>query len=396
MKTNPPRFPGPSTSPNSALIPDVAYPGVPGYPVYVSPSETQPSRLWRYLAFLRRKWWIVLLSVLLFGGLAGTYITWWPPRYACLAYMWIAGGMSLQLRDGMILPEDNSTFAGTQIELLQSSLILGRAYNRVQQTRHITFPTNSEGKLILPKVSVAQRPKSAVLELRAKGPSPDVVITFLNAVMDEFLAYKKEVRLITSSDTYTSVSEQILKQEGALKVEQDKLTAYMRDNNVAVLEEQAKAASAYLTELLAEASQLKLEIQILEAMAAEGPLALVARTNSPGAVQDIRLLADRGLPSAAPPSEFLTAQQDLEKLKILRTRLSNHLRPEHPKIVILDQQISMGEKLVQYEAWLLEACPRPVATLVVGDVSRGNKPGSANGCVWSGICALDDAPSFQC
>jgi capsular exopolysaccharide synthesis family protein len=28
--------------------------------------------------------------------------------------------------------------------------------------------------------------------------------------------------------------------------------------------------------------------------------------------------------------------------------LSNHLRPEHPKIVILDQQISMGEKLVQY------------------------------------------------
>ena len=100
--------------------------------------------------------------------------------------------------------------------------------------------------------------------------------------MDEFLAYKKEVRSATSGDTYTSVSEQTTKQEAELKAEQDKLTAYMRDNNVAVLEEQAKAASAYLTQLLAEFSQLKLQHQLLEATSAERRLALRRRHQRSG------------------------------------------------------------------------------------------------------------------
>lgn len=336
---SPPSGSPPSGSPPSGYPPS-------GYP----PSAVRPptSGLARYLTFLGRKWWIVLLSVLLFGGLAAAYIAWWPASYASTARLWAAGRMGLQLREGMTYAENSLNFAGTQIELLQSDLILGRAFNRLQQTLHISFPTNSEGKPILPTIKVSQLPKSAMLELKAKGPTENSVVAFLNAVMDEFLAYKKEVRSASSGDTYTSVSEQTVKQEAELKAEQDKLNAYMRDNNVAVLEEQAKAASTYLTQLLAEFSELKLQYQILEATSGEGPFALAAMTNVLAGAPDPRQLASSSLPSASPPPEFLGAQQKLEEVRIMRTRLSKFLRPEHPKIVKLDEQIAQGEKLVEF------------------------------------------------
>jgi Mrp family chromosome partitioning ATPase/uncharacterized protein involved in exopolysaccharide biosynthesis len=286
--------------------------------------------------------------MLFFAGLAAAYIAWWPASYSCTAHLWAAGRMGLRLTEGTTYAEDNLTFAGTQIELLQSELILGRAFNRVRSTLHIEFPTNFEGKPKLPTIKVTQLPKSAVLELKAKGPTESLTLAFLNATMDEFLAYKKEVRSASSGDTYTSVSEQTVRQEAELKAEQDKLTAYMTNNNVAVLEEQAKAASAYLTQLLAAYSELKLQYQILEATSAEGAYTLDGLTNSLAGAPDPRQLANSSLPSASPPPEFLGAQQELEKVRIIRTRLSKYLRPEHPKIVKLDEQIAQNEKLVEF------------------------------------------------
>src|ERR1035441_4851093 len=167
--------PGASQPSNASLIPAPAYLDVPAYPAPPGPALTSDLRpltsgvgYRRYFTFLGRKWWIPLLSVLFFGGLAAAYITWWPESYATTAHMWAAGRMVLQLREGTTYAEDNSTFAGTQIELLQSGLIFGRAFNRVHKPLHINFPTNPEGKPILPSIKVSQLPKSAVLELKAK------------------------------------------------------------------------------------------------------------------------------------------------------------------------------------------------------------------------------------
>ncbi len=365
MPSHTPNTPGASQPSNASLLPAPTYMDVPALPSAANPQlSTLNSQLFappdlrpltsgvgyrRYLTFLKKKWWILLLSVLCFGGLAAAYITWWPESYAATGHMWAAGRMGLQLREGTTYAEDNTTFAGTQIELLQSGLILGRAFNRVHNTLHINFPTNSEGKLELPTIKVSQLPKSAVLELKAKGPTENATIAFLNATMDEFLAYKKEVRAANSGETYTSVSEQTVKQEAELKAEQDKLTAYMRENNVAVLEEQAKAASAYLTQLLADFSQLKLQYQLLDAMSTNTEMVLAAGTNLLGVAADLRQRTPGGGPAPSGPSpDFLAAQQKLEEVKIMRSRLSKYLRQEHPKIVKLDEQIALGEQLVEY------------------------------------------------
>src|ERR1035441_656589 len=78
-------------------------------------------------------------------------------------------------------------------------------------------------------------------------------------------------------------------------------------------------------------------------------MALAAGTNLLAGAPDLRqLTVDPGTVSSGPPPEFLAAQQELEKIKIMRTRLSKYLRPDHPKIVKLDQQIAQGQQFVEY------------------------------------------------
>jgi len=317
--------------------------GSPAYPV--SPPAF---RFRRYLIVLRKKWWTVLLSLSLCGGLAAAYIAWWPKSYVSYAHLWSMGRTGVHLQEGATYAEDAQTSAGTQVELLQSDRMMERAFRRLVGTLHVPVPTNSEGGPKFVKIRVSQLPKSAVFEIKANGPTESYTRAFLDATIDEFLALKKETRATSSGDTYTSVSEQITKQETDLKNGQETLTAYMRDNNVAVLEEQAKAASTYLTQLLAQYSELKLEYQVLESASVDGQWAIAARTNSLAGAPDPRNLGRGGVPSANPPIEFLGAQEELEKLRIMRTRLSKHLRPEHPKIVRLDEEISRGEKLVEF------------------------------------------------
>ena len=312
-----------------------------------SGGKAASSPIRRYLVFLLRKWWIILLSVLFFGGLAAAYVAWWPQSYMAAAHMWAAGRMGLQIREGMIAPEDNQTYAGTQIELLQSGMMLSRAYRKVHDTLHIDFPTNSDGNLELPVVKAGQLPKSAVLQLTAKGFSETSVVAFLNAVIDEYLAYKREIRSASSSDTYTLVSEQTLKQEAELKAEQEKLTAFMRENNVAVLQNEAVGASTYLTALLSQASELKLQTQVLDALSSQ-ETAAPGQTNVPINPNELVKLAGTVVPNTTPAPEFLGSQQELEKLRIMRGRLSKYLRPEHPKIVKIDEQIAQAEKIVAF------------------------------------------------
>src|ERR1019366_8539399 len=100
---------------------------------------------------------------------------------------------------------------------------------------------------------------------------------------------------------------------------------------------------------LAEFSQLKLQYQLLDAMSTNSQMALAAGTNLLAAAPDLRQLSvDRGTASSAPPPEILGAQQKLEEVRIMRSRLSKYLRPDHPKIIKLGEQIAQGQQLVEY------------------------------------------------
>jgi Mrp family chromosome partitioning ATPase/uncharacterized protein involved in exopolysaccharide biosynthesis len=337
--------PPPSSEENLLPVPA----SMPG-PAYLDQRPSPPAppafSVERYLSFLKNKWWILLLTVLVFGGLAAAYIAWWPVSYASKAHVWMAG--KIRLREGALYDDQSQNFGATQVELLQTDMIQRRALARLNDTLHMAIPTNADGEITLVKLKASQVQKSSIMELKAIGPTPDFTRAYLDATMEEFLAYKKEVRETQAGDTYTSVTAQINRAEADLKAAQDKLTTYMRENNVAVLEEQAKAAGAYLTQLLTEFSQLELESKLLEGASGGGTNAPAAGTNALASLPSLRRAADGGSSAASAQSAYAGAQQEIEKLKLIRERFTTVFRPKHPKLVRLDEEIAQAERLVEF------------------------------------------------
>jgi uncharacterized protein involved in exopolysaccharide biosynthesis len=254
----------------------------------------------------------------------------------------------MRLREGALYDDQAQNFGGTQVELLQTHMIQRRALTRLRDTLHIAIPTNSSGEITLVKLKAEQISKSSIVELTATDPTEAFTEAFLNAAIEEFLAYKKEVRESQAGDTYTSVTVQINREEAELKAAQDKLTTYMRENNVAVLEEQAKAGGAYLTKLLTEFSQLDLEYKLLEATLGGGVGAPATGTNAPASLPSLRRASDAVSSASNAQSVYAGAQQEIEKLKLVRERFGKYFRPKHPKMVKLDEQIALAEQLVGF------------------------------------------------
>lgn len=318
---------------------------LPAYPMSPPPSPP-PKEAKRFLEALRRQWWIVMLAIILVGGGAAGFILTQPDKFSSQARMWVRG--KIQVSNVGQYTEDLQNFFGTQIELVQSGEIQQRALNRVKASHpQIVPPVDASGQPVLPKITVSQAPKSAVFDLKAVSENSEFVRLYLDALMEEFLAYKKEIRNATSGDALSSVSEQVFKQERELKEEQEKLARFQRDNNVAFLEEQVRGGGSQLAQLQAQLSMLRLEHQLLEATALEQQAGASAKTNFLAFTPDPSRLS--GLSAAtSTPGDFVSAQQQLQVLKVQREQASRYLRPKHPKIIKLDEEIARGEKVLEF------------------------------------------------
>jgi capsular exopolysaccharide synthesis family protein len=298
----------------------------------------------RYLFFLRKHWWIVALSAIAFFGLGVMVNRVLPRSYSSTASLWMPG--AVKVADAATYEDrgESQSMGATYAELITSDLIQNRAFDSLR-SNGCAIPTNALGKPIPDKLKIIQVARAPVLQITAKGPTPAYTQDYLNAAMDAVIAYVGEVHEEQSTVTYATLNSQIALKEAELKTAQDNLTAYMRTNNVPVLEDRAKAASAYLSDLLTDYSKLSLEYQLLKAACAtnsgDGSLNVAAMANTTtgtgttgGATQD----SDSA--SAAPAASFSEAQRELAKLKFMRESFAKYFKPAHPKMVKLDQEIA--------------------------------------------------------
>lgn len=331
----------------------------PGLPAELDRSNTSDdnarpadpsSRLWqveRYLFFLRRKWWILALSLFIFCAIGMAYNRWYPQSYATTARLWMP--QTIKVADAATY-EDQSQAQGigpTQAELLASDLLQNRAFD-ILRASGVPIPSNSEGKPVPAKLRVTQIARTSVLEIAARGPGALYVQSFLNASMDALIAYLSETYDQQSTITYSSLNAQIAVKEAELKTEQNKLTAYMRTNNVPVLEDSAKAASARLSEMLAEYSRTSLQYRLLKAACSDSSDSFkfigVSDIGAPtGLGSNLVGPAPTGL--GIPSSSYAEAQRRMTQLKLQRDSFSKYFRPDHPKMVKLNEEISQLEGL---------------------------------------------------
>jgi capsular exopolysaccharide synthesis family protein len=332
-------------------------PSDPGFqlmePMAGSPAPSAPKfRPQKFLFFLRKFWWIPVITMMLGFGIAITKFFRTPPIFVSSGNMYESP--RLQLPGGAGFSDDSGssserdTYLGTQTELLRDPALRQLTLNRLE-----TFATNTgtlyrdgkdkDGNWIPVDIQVYSSVKSTIYQIEARSGNPAFTSVYLEALMQTYLEYRKNKRSEVSEGTLSSISEIVQRLERDMKTGQEALNEYEQSNNFAVLQEESTVEASYLIKLKTELSDYQLEMQLLEARALE------ADSGLPGATNDSDTLFDSlrsSVSAVSSTSSRMDAEQQIELLKADRERLSKYLLPKHPKMVKLDEQIAHAQKMI--------------------------------------------------
>jgi polysaccharide biosynthesis transport protein len=307
-------------------------------PVQGSWSTALITRMHRYKALLVRRWWILVLTICI-----GLFIQAWliyqtPPSFLSTAKMILAGKMNIG--QNAVYSEDSVNFYGTQIQLMQSAEVRRSAESLVRSTHPEIQPVPVD-------INVVQRPRTSIFDLSAIGRTPDYTQAYLNAVMQKYLDFKKGMREDQGHNVTTAISEQLVQTEKDLRNSEDEMLEFQKENNIGFLQEEGNSAAAYLVRLNQQYAQLKTEFELLKLLDLDQNLDRaqgVRAETSPG----VQATNDTALPFAGGPADdYLRAKQAVQLLKAERDTLSRDLRPKHPKIIKLNDEIAKQENLIK-------------------------------------------------
>lgn len=275
--------------------------------------------------------------------------------------------VKLSLPNANVYTEELANFFGTQAALMQSSSVFNRAQLRLQ--------TLKPGLRATPvSLTVAISPKTSIFNLRAAGGDPLYVQAYLDAIMEEYVNLKKEMLQHASDTTKSGLQESLLNINAELLKGKEALMAYQSSNSVVFLQEQGFSAGNYLAYLTKEDADLKSELQLLKMLTLDEnverlqsfaqqtpPQKSIAQQPASPLNATPQVKADGSTPVTEdnPPedknnsslvgseSEYLKAKQQILLLKAQRDELGEFLRPKHPKIIALDEDITHKEKLLE-------------------------------------------------
>ena len=258
--------------------------------------------------------------------------------YSSYAQLYSAGEAPSDSVSGFF-NEESANYFGTQIELLKSPRIQGPAMEKAGILEGLATKKMDEEEINnLVKLDVTQPMKTSVLMLKATGRNPVQVQRFLDALIEELMAFKKERRVTTSDEALMLMSEQLAKSEKSLAAEQEKWVEFQRTNYTAVLEEDAKSAGLYLSELRLQLAKLNLDRQVLQ-RCADGT---VVSNKAPEALS--RITTNAAI--AAGDMALKQAKADLEVLQGELTEKSKIFSEHNPAIVRLSEEVGRYQRLV--------------------------------------------------
>lgn len=298
------------------------------------------TRLHRYKSLLLRRWWIPVLTICLGLFVEAFLIYQRPPEYMSAGKMIVAG--SMKIPQGAIYSEEMANFYGTQVQLMQGNEVKHSAEALVRSSHPELQPVPVE-------ILVLQRPRTSIFELTAVGSAPEYTQAYLNAIMQKYLDFKRGMREERGHEVTTGITEQLIQVEKDLRNSEDELIEFQKQNNIGFIQEEGNSAAAYLVRLNQQYAQLKTEYDLLNLLDLDQNLdraqsKMDAAQASQGPTGD----NNQGLPfsDVGPEADYLKAKQQVQLLKAEKETLAKDLRPQHPKILKLNDKITEQEKLI--------------------------------------------------
>src|SRR5437660_3852046 len=165
--------------------------------------------------------------------------------------------------------------------------------------------------------------------------------------MQKYLDFKRGMREGQTHTFTTGITEQLIQVEKDLRAAEDEMLDFQKQNNIGFIQEEGNSAAQYLVKLNQDYARLKTDYELLEKLDLDQNLDRGEKTQTeaspnPSANDQV------GMPfsDVGPEGDYLKAKQQVQLLKAERDTLSQDLRPKHPKIIKLNDEISKQEKLI--------------------------------------------------
>jgi capsular exopolysaccharide synthesis family protein len=289
--------------------------------------------LFRFGLVLKRLWWVPLLTVAIGLAGAGWFIARTPPSYLSSGRMMVSG--KININEGSMYSEELLNFFGTQIELMQSGEVRNRALARVQAL-------NPGIKPVKVQLSVGQQPKASLFVFQAIASDGAFAQKYLDACMEEYMSVKKQMRSDKSETTLSNLKDELDQTERELRKAEDKLLTFQKENNLGSLKEEGNSAAVYLAKLKFQLADLNNEYNLLERLDVDQNLERKAQVGEGGTSA-----SESPLIAFGPAAEYVKCRQQLQVLEVERQQLGRVMRPKHPDMMRLDEEITRARGIIE-------------------------------------------------
>lgn len=333
---------------------------LPGQSATLSRIHETSAKFQRYKILLRRRWWFLLLTASIGVCVQALRITGKPQSYISLAKL-VAGGRMVGAGGGAgvgIQYQDYlQDFYGTIIETIESSEMRRRALDRVRALH----PEMKESEV---DIQVSQNRGSAIFNVRAFGIEPKYTRIFLDALLDEFIAFRNQIREQQRNKALTTLAEDVVRREKQLQDKQDKLTSFEKANNIVLLTGSNNDAAQALRKLKDERDAALTTVTDIDLWLQDVDLAMQQReaklkaavktgvdtggTTAAGAASGSDAGDDFSRGLTLNESGYLETQRAINQLQTEKTKLLKSMKPQHPNVLEVDDKITDAQNLLKF------------------------------------------------
>lgn len=275
---------------------------------------------------LQKYWWLLVLTMGVGAGYQAYDVYNTDPVYSSNAQIMLSGFVASPIKSGV--EEQFGYWFGNQISILRSPAVQREARERVYAFHPDMQPA---------RVSVLARqvPETAIIQITASGDSRDYTRVFLDALLDEYMNWRPRMKGETSERALLAVIERIDALETKMAQQEEALVDFRRNHNLIFIQEQSDRAGSNLVSLRNRESEMRTQLRLLRTLDLETQL------DSPEIIENTRIFTTDA------QADYRQVRRELDRLRAQLNEFSIYLRPQHPKIIAIREDIERTENLKQ-------------------------------------------------
>jgi capsular exopolysaccharide synthesis family protein len=341
-----------------------------------APHSDAIAQVMRVLAILRRRWLVVMVTVVLAVASAALALTLLRPRWKASAtvVLHMTGPQVLDKVKGVVEDGDSRVLGYKEYYQTQRTIMHSRAVAEIalaklglasdpvflgidglesEAERVAVAATIDPIERLRDLVSVEEIRNSRVIAISAEYPDPEVASEIANKVSDAYLEYVKSSRTEVGTGAEKDIAKELLESEAAMKEAEQKLQAFKDDHHIAAAT-LADRQDVVNQDIMIWSSRAK-EAEA-DRIAAEKVLEQAQRLHAAGNLAAATLLPEgkRAL--------FETMRQRREEAEAEFANVDEEFGPKHQNHIAAKRKLDLATARIEREAnELLESLDAQVA-----------------------------------